>query len=275
MIAWKIVKIVLLVLAGIAALALAVLLIALLGNIRYRADGAFSTDEEEKKKEFSGWFSYLLPLFRERFALTDGKFTAKDYLFGIPLKKPFAERLTEKKEKAEGRQKKKESVSEEAAAAEETSSGPVGFSGFGPHKKETFWERIGKKAKKIRGRISDIAHKIAAGAETVSDYADALNVLFPYIRRGLRIVLPKRFEVSVAFGFEDPSVTGQVLGLICVLTEGLTDGKKRVLNLDADFDKQTFSASGSLIGRFNLFRILIVVIAAALDKDVRAVLKRI
>lgn len=279
MIVWKICKIVLLVLACLVALVLLLLLIVLLGAIRYELHAESKPAEEEARKTAAnGWFSYLLPLFRERFSFEDGKFSAKDYVLLIPLRKTVVESIKARQEKKEARAEKKahkvtvNSV-KEPVETEETSQ--VGFQGFGPHKKESFFDKAKKKADDIKAKISDIVHKISTGAEKVSDYADALDVLFPYIKKALQIVLPKRFAVSADFGFEDPSVTGQVLGLACVLAEAICDGKKRVLTLTPDFEKEVFAADGTLKGRFCLLSLLCLGIRVVLDKDARAVLKRI
>lgn len=198
MIVWKICKIVLLALACLAALVLLLLLIVLLGSVRYELHAESKPAEEKTRKTVvNGWFSYLLPLFRERFSFEEGKLSGKDYVLLIPLRKSMAESFKARQERKEALAEKKahkSAVNSVPEPAEAEDASHVGFQGFGPHKKENFFEKAKKKADDVKTKVSDIAHKISNGAEKVSDYADALDVFFPYIRKALRIVLPERFQ---------------------------------------------------------------------------------
>ncbi len=72
-------------------------------------------------------------------------------------------------------------------------------------------------------------------------------------------------RLRLLFGFEDPSLTGKVLGVIYSLGIPFFEGT----DINADFDKAVFEADINITGSTNLFCVLLPVLRFILNKNVR------
>ncbi len=97
---------------------------------------------------------------------------------------------------------------------------------------------------------------------------DIINCFVKNIKYMLDKLKFKVFKVRVLFGFSDPSLTGEALGLIYASGIALING----VETEADFTKAVFEAEADINGRGNLLYIIIPVIKFILNKNVRRIL---
>ncbi len=106
---------------------------------------------------------------------------------------------------------------------------------------------------------------------TSDTFKDAKDVV---LREGLPMlkhVLPKKISGFVAFGFEDPSVTGKILGLLGVFC-GFIPEK---LEIRPDFEEKKLEADVQIKGRIFLIVLLIHTVKIFMNKNFRKVLAKL
>ena len=74
------------------------------------------------------------------------------------------------------------------------------------------------------------------------------NIIFKVLLH----ILPQKFKAKVRFGFEDPSTTGNILGILSIFY-GVYGNK---LELEPDFDNQVFEGEYKLKGRIRVVTLL-------------------
>lgn len=97
----------------------------------------------------------------------------------------------------------------------------------------------------------------------------AFGLVFGKGKRLLRHIFPTKTEGWVLFGFEDPSITGQILaaaGMTCPI-------HKNTIELRPVFDEKIFEADVKLRGRIRLFVILKEGLELYFDKNVKYMMK--
>lgn len=87
----------------------------------------------------------------------------------------------------------------------------------------------------------------------------------------LRHISPRDFRGKIRFGLEDPAVTGQILGVLCVLQA--FSGNH--LEAEADFEKKVLEGMFSLKGHIRTCHFVGVFLRMLLDKHVRITVKGI
>lgn len=78
-------------------------------------------------------------------------------------------------------------------------------------------------------------------------------------------VRPRKIAGNVCFGFEDPSVTGRVLGGICMLYAFYGNA----LTVIPDFERKIFEGKLDIRGRIRVLTVLLVAIRLYKDKDIK------
>ncbi|MCD8238829.1 MAG: DUF2953 domain-containing protein [Clostridiales bacterium] len=107
-----------------------------------------------------------------------------------------------------------------------------------------------------------------ASISAVENKGDIISCLVKNILYLLKKQKIKTFRLKAVFGFEGPSLTGKVLGLLYTLTVPLKKG----VDITPDFDKAVFEADADIKGRGNLFYIAVTAVKIFLNKNVRNVI---
>lgn len=91
----------------------------------------------------------------------------------------------------------------------------------------------------------------------------------------LKVPLPKRYDLQVRFGFEDPAATGKVLGYYYMLWPLLfpRETRGRRLEVTADFENPGLEASGRCKGHFSIGSFLLPVLRALMDPHIRRLIR--
>lgn len=116
-----------------------------------------------------------------------------------------------------------------------------------------------EKTDEITNFINDETHKSA--------FFKFLSELKCFLKK----LKPKVLDGEISFGFEDPSITGRVLGGISMLYPYLQEH----LNISADFEEKTLSGKLYIKGRIRLSMILSFLVHLFLDKTVRITIHHI
>lgn len=115
------------------------------------------------------------------------------------------------------------------------------------------------KTDEIRNFINDETHK------------SAFHKLLSESKRFLKKIKPKLIDGEIAFGFEDPSITGRVLGGVSMLYPYLQNH----LTIFADFEEKKLSGKLYIKGRIRLSMILSFLLYLLFDKTVRITIRHI
>lgn len=124
---------------------------------------------------------------------------------------------------------------------------------------------------KIRNIISNIRQK----KETIQQYIEiikreevkqAFSVCKRRIWLLIKHILPKKMNVTIDFGFDDPSTTGYILAVYGMLPAAF--GKKIILH--PDFENSLFTCDFSLKGAVNAWSILHQLLCILTDRNCRA-----
>ena len=75
-------------------------------------------------------------------------------------------------------------------------------------------------------------------------------------------------KLRFVFGFEDPSLTGKVLGVLYSLGIPFLKG----VNINADFEKAILETDVNIKGKTNLFFVLLPILKFILNKNVRNII---
>ncbi|MCC8015762.1 MAG: DUF2953 domain-containing protein, partial [Eubacterium sp.] len=99
----------------------------------------------------------------------------------------------------------------------------------------------------------------------VENKRDIISCLVKNILYLLKKQKIKAFRLKALFGFEDPSLTGKILGLLYTLNIPLKNG----VEITPDFERAVFEADANIKGRGNLFYIAVTAVKILLNKNVR------
>lgn len=136
-----------------------------------------------------------------------------------------------------------------------------------PTKEET--QETSKEKKSISDKIREILNKISQICHKIKTVNDVKNSFIAYLKKDeskeaireikhiilkvLKHILPQKLKARIRFGFEDPSTTGNVLGVASVLYGVYGDN----LKLEPDFERQVLEGEYCLKGRIRLFTFLL------------------
>lgn len=296
-----ILKIIGIILAVILSLILLMLMSILFVPIRYRVNGAKTEVSIDGKARISWLFGAVgLNLFLE-----NKDFSYEIKIFGISLEciQAFIRKLTSKRavsKKTEKNEKVNRETAEEGdvkiedikkAAAEYT----VDSTDIKDEKKSVF-QSVGQVIKKICGKtysvINSILHfpgkvikrvkKIHLTIHSLCDKIkywinflkeettkEAMSLVKEQLIRVLKHILPKKLKGNVIFGFDDPAVTGQVLGGICAFYPLY----HKQINISPDFTQNILLGDIDMKGRIYVVFLIKTALKVYFDKNVQHVMK--
>ncbi len=274
---------------GILALVILAALLVLFVPIRYT--GTFSKDEEVLKGE--GRATWLLGLVCLKIKYADKKLTRSGRVAFFRIWKEETVKQEDPKQQ-EGSKKQEEAKQQEETLKEEKADEPlahvsdekrskpvskeeVGARNDNPkpsHKKKKDKKRKDKKKKdepSVSDRIKNLFYN--------RDYLEALweknkDVILTALKRVKRLlihILPKKLWGEAEFGFEDPSTTGKVLGLVSAIY-GRTGA---FLDLKPDFENKIFNCNLHIKGRVRIFTVALTAVLLYFNKDIRKIGERV
>ena len=92
-----------------------------------------------------------------------------------------------------------------------------------------------------------------------------------HLKKLIRKLLPRKISANVTYGFSSPDLTGKVYGIYCLIADRFS----RDSEVLPDFDREIFEGRIKARGYFNLWGILINVIAIVLNKDAIKIIKSV
>lgn len=132
-------------------------------------------------------------------------------------------------------------------------------------------ERLFQKLKCTFRKIYDMMAVLKEKTDEIKDFIDdethrsAFCKFLLEAKRFLKKVKPKVLDGAITFGFEDPSITGRILGGISMIYPYFQEH----LTISADFEEKTLSGKLYIKGRIRLSMILSFLLYLFLDKTVR------
>ena len=150
-------------------------------------------------------------------------------------------------------------------------------------KRKSFISKIISKIKGIISKIKYIFKSIYGTIKKVLSSADktisflredstkeAISLIKTELKELFMHIRPRSIRGHVHFGFEDPSVTGKVLGLIYIITKGR--GKKFYIN--PDFEKNIFEGEIYVKGRIQIYKLLIIAWHIYKNENIKTMIKK-
>ena len=92
-----------------------------------------------------------------------------------------------------------------------------------------------------------------------------------HLKKLIRKLLPRKISANVTYGFSSPDLTGKVYGIYCLIADRFS----RDSEVLPDFDREIFEGRIKARGYFNLWGILINVIAIVLNKNAIKIIKSV
>lgn len=194
------------------------------------------------------------------------------------IKKQTEQKIESKNEPKNKSKKESEKESEKTLQIEQKGSGTKERN---EKKKGIRWIRlirgipgkIKKKREKIRLTFRSICDKIKRWRTLWNEECtqEALRFLTERGKKILRHILPRKVRGSVVFGFEDPSVTGQVLGAAAIFYP--IYGKN--IQICPSFEEKVLTGEGKMRGRLILGYLLWQAWKIYRNLDVRTTWKKI
>ncbi len=139
--------------------------------------------------------------------------------------------------------------------------------------KKSFGDKVKENIEKIKNKINDLIQK----KEKITNFlTDKSHVrAFKKLKKELFILLkrlkPKKINIKLRFGFDDPSTTGKVLGGISILYPFLGDTTEII----PDFEKQILKGNVYIKGRIRFCHFASMAIKLLLCKSIRTSYKDI
>ncbi len=270
-------KIVGITLGGILALLLLLILLVLFVPIRYRL-------HVSKQEQFSAygkatWLLHILSI-KYAYAGKEEGIGRSIRVFGIRIGRKEktaasdkdsgggrAIRWDEEPEPAAELPADTDSVNVQKASSESdpesadagTSSGPV---------KEDVHRSKEQKGPGIKERVTNVTGKLKRlkGLLESETFRRALSLCKNQLYRAWKAFRPRKIKGYVHFGFEDPSLTGRILGATCIFYAFYGDS----LRVIPDFDKQIIEGKLDLKGRIRVITVILIGAKLYFDKDIRS-----
>ncbi|MCD7778882.1 MAG: hypothetical protein LUH47_10355 [Clostridiales bacterium] len=209
------------------------------------------------------------------FGLVRLKGSFKEGRLDYSLTYPFKAFLSKPKKKKPKKTEKKPSKTENKQSVKQVTPNSQAVS---PDKKDTNKNVTAKTETKTESKAQQTKQKpksrISILRERISEImayenkGDIINCFVKNIKYMLCKLKFEIFEVNVLFGFDNPSLTGEILGLLYASSTALKKG----VNIEADFNKQIVEGEGNIKCRGNLFNIVFPTARFILNKNVRNVL---
>lgn len=164
-----------------------------------------------------------------------------------------------KEERLEENSQKSEEKCENVSETDETA--------FEEGIKKSISDKIKEKYEKIKSTIEDLIQKKNKIFDFLTDesHIHALKKLKKEVFILLRKLKPKKANIKLKFGFEDPSLTGKVLGGISILYPVLGD----TIDIIPDFENQILQGNVHIKGRIRCCHFAALALKLLLCKDIR------
>jgi hypothetical protein len=258
-------------------LVIGLLLVVLLVPIRYECQGKAREDE----KRVQGKVTWLFGLLSLRFSWQDSETKAGVRIFGIRafprkktsrrkddagVRKPEENPVFEPGEKT-GEQKESEENPEPKTFPQENGSASPekewnpDFETETPQKRKGFSEKF----QKLRHKTDEIKEFLQReeNRRTFRLIKAQLGKLFRHIR-------PRKLRIVGIFGFDDPALTGQVLGIFALLLPLYRDA----VQITPDFTGRRLEGEFYLKGRIRIGALVSVLVRLLLDKNIRTWIRK-
>ena len=93
--------------------------------------------------------------------------------------------------------------------------------------------------------------------------------MFNYFKDIINIVKPKYFRISGVYGFEDPSLTGMLLGLISIIQGAVPNAQ---IYVNPEFEEETINIEAEIYGNIKICVICYRTLKLIIKKEVRQIL---
>lgn len=120
-------------------------------------------------------------------------------------------------------------------------------------------EKKGKEASKKIRKKKESKSKRNIGRNLLMEF-------FKYFKDIINIVKPKHFRISGQYGFEDPSLTGMLLGIISAINGVVPKAK---IDVNPDFEEETINLEVEIYGDIKVCEICYRTIKLIIKKEVR------
>lgn len=285
-------KIIGIVLASVLILLLVLLLALLFVPLRYQ----MTVKKEETPLEGFGRITWLFHVLAVHLFYQNSEFKYIIKIFGIPLEQiqAFAKKIASlfKKKKRASEKKRIEgsfgqSNSDETNLLKQSNSDEMN-SLVQSNSEESnlittikdFIHAANEKFKNIPKKILEVFKKVTTTVHSLYEkikywvtflqQKDTQNTLHLIKNEGLLLIkhiLPRKIKGDVLFGFDDPSKTGQTLGLICMFYPLYY----KSVNISSDFTQKKFECNLNVKGRIYICILVKSVIKIYFDKDFQSV----
>lgn len=155
-------------------------------------------------------------------------------------------------------------------------------------KKPSVYERLNQKIiaiwRKIKYTFVKICGKIKGIAKNISDTKDAIQIFlndevhrsaFRKVKKELiwmkRLLKPKIFRVRLNYGFEDPCLTGHVLGLLGMVYPFVGDN----MEIEPDFEQKVLQGDIHIKGRIRMIHLAVFGVKLFIHKETRKTIMEI
>ncbi len=279
-------------LGSILGIFLLATLLILFVPIRYQVNGSYQEKINVKAK-----ISWLLSIVKVSIQYGEKGISFKIALFGISLgkKKEQKKILVREKENSEIEKVQETKEIKENKGIQETKEikekKEIQETKEIEEKKEirekkeeskekfSFTKKIREIQEKIKYTICTICDKIKTARKKVEDIKDFLQdeknkEAFRLIKGQLLLLWkhtkPRKYSVTCHFGFEDPAITGQLLGAASMFMPLY----KNKVQLYPDFNQKVFLAEGFLKGRVRIFPLFLIILRLWRNKQVRSTVRK-
>ncbi|MCR5100971.1 MAG: hypothetical protein K6B41_06415 [Butyrivibrio sp.] len=125
---------------------------------------------------------------------------------------------------------------------------------------------------KIKCTISSIYDKITLVKNTIENpiFKRAYALVKKHIKKLLKIILPRKIDISISYGLDDPASTADIMAYYGMLYPWIGDK----VNLNPYFDRKIVEGTVRIKGKVTIFGILYSVAVCYFNKDVKKVIKR-
>ncbi|MDO4169227.1 MAG: DUF2953 domain-containing protein [Lachnospiraceae bacterium] len=140
-----------------------------------------------------------------------------------------------------------------------------------------------QREKKIEESEEKWYNKIGEKIENLMDQYEALKKFYyqnqsqyamkkmrRLIEKTIKYILPTRCKGEIQYGFDDPSLTGEVYGILCITGLSL----RKDVTIVADFQNQVLKGTMKAQGRFRVIFAVRMAISIFFDKKLKAVYKK-
>ena len=130
---------------------------------------------------------------------------------------------------------------------------------------KSFFQRCYNTGKRLYRRLRGALKQAESFKELLEDeeLIRVVKRLFGDGKKGIRHFLPKKFSGDVAFGFDDPAMTGQTLAAVSAFMPLFNDR----LSVEPDFTEARFEAALTVSGRIYAFHFLKILWDVYRDKE--------